>query len=247
MKTRYKITIAYDGTNYAGWQIQPGRVTVQECVEQAIAKIAGSFVRIHHSGRTDAGVHARGQVAHFDLKNPVDPGRFANGLNASLPADIRILGMAAVRPDFNARYDAVSKEYRYFIWNGSAVPPDLRLYRLHERRSLDLSAMRSAAAQLVGQHDFAAFTANPRREIEGTVKTVSDLTLRRTREGDLTVRVVGEGFLYKMVRSLTGFLWRVGLGELTPQDAERFLRAGTRTNEIPTVRPHGLFLWKVFY
>lgn len=247
MHVRYKLTIAYDGTNYAGWQVQPGKTTVQGEVERAIDKMVGRHIRIHHSGRTDAGVHAKGQVAHFDLKEPVDTGRFMNGLNAHLDFDIRIMKMEKVRPDFNARYDAVSKEYRYFVWNGQSVPPELRLYRLHERRRLNIAAMRMAAEQLVGKHDFAAFTANPQREIEGTVKTVTKLTVSRAREGNVTISVTGEGFLYKMVRSITGFLLRVGVGELKPEDAGRFLKAGARTNEIPTVRPLGLFLWRVDY
>lgn len=247
MKIRYKLTIAYDGTNYAGWQVQPGKTTVQGEIERAIEKLTGRHIRIYHSGRTDAGVHAKGQTAHFDLKEPVDTGRFMNGLNAHLDFDIRIMNMEMVHPEFNARYDAISKEYRYFIWNGQAVPPELRLYRLHERRKLDLNAMRKAAAQLVGTHDFAAFTANPQREIEGTVKTVTSITIKRIREGDVTLCVVGEGFLYKMVRTIAGFLLRVGIGELQPEDAKRFLQAGVRTNEIPTVKPLGLFLWRVDY
>ena len=247
MNHRYKMTIAYDGTNYAGWQVQPGKTTVQGEIERAIEQLTGKHIRIHHSGRTDSGVHAKGQVAHFDLKDPVDTGRFMNSLNALLGLDIRVMKFEKVRPDFNARYDAVSKEYRYFIWNGHAVPPELRLYRLHERRKLDISAMRKAAEQLVGKHDFAAFTANPQREIEGTVKTITKLTVSRTREGDVTICVVGEGFLYKMVRSITGFLLRVGIGELPPEDAKRFLGAGARTNEVPTVRSLGLFLWRVDY
>ena len=247
MTQRYKLTIAYDGTSYAGWQVQPGRTTVQGEVEHAIKKMTGSPIRIHHSGRTDSGVHAKGQVAHFDLKEPVDTGRFMNGLNAHLDFDIRIMKLEKVPPDFNARYDAVSKEYRYFIWNGDSVPPELRLYRLHERRKLDIKAMRKAAEQLVGKHDFAAFTANPQREIEGSVKTVTGITVKRTREGDVTICVTGEGFLYKMVRSIAGFLLRVGVGELTPEDAKRFLKAGARTNKVPTAKALGLFLWRVDY
>ncbi len=247
MSIRYKITIAYDGTNYAGWQVQPGKTTVQGEIERAIEHLTGHHIRIHHSGRTDAGVHAKGQVAHFDLKEPVDTGRFMNSLNALLKLDVRIMKFEKVPADFNARYDAVSKEYRYFIWNGHAVPPELRLYRLHERRRLNIAAMRKAAEQLVGKHDFAAFTANPRREIEGTVKTITKLTVSRTREGDVTICVTGEGFLYKMVRSITGFLLRVGIGELQPEDTRHFLKAGARTNEVPTVKPLGLFLWRVDY
>lgn len=244
---RYKLTIAYDGTNYAGWQVQPGKTTVQGEIERAIEQLTGRHVRIHHSGRTDSGVHAKGQVAHFDLKEPVDIGRFINGVNAMLESDVRIMKLEKVRADFNARYDAVSKEYRYFIWNGHAVPPELRLYRLHERRKLNIAAMCKAAEQLVGKHDFAAFTANPQREIEGTVKTIRKLTVSRTRAGDVTICVTGEGFLYKMVRSITGFLLRVGIGELTPEDTRRFLKTGVRTNEVPTVRALGLFLWRVDY
>ena len=247
MSSRYKLTIAYDGTNYSGWQVQPGKITIQGEIERAIETLTGRHIRIHHSGRTDAGVHAKGQVAHFDLKDPVDTGRFANGLNSQLGLDIRIMNMESVAADFNARYDAVSKEYRYFIWNGPAVPPELRLYRLHERRKLNVRAMRTTAAQLVGTHDFAAFTANPHREISGTVKTVRSITIHRTRDGDITLAVVGEGFLYKMVRSLAGFLLRVGVGELQPADAQRFLTAGARTNKVPTARPLGLFLWRVDY
>lgn len=244
---RYKMTIAYDGTDYAGWQVQPGKRTVQGDIEQALAGLTGGPVRIHHSGRTDAGVHAKGQVAHFDLKDLVPAGRLLNGLNALLPPDVRVMKLEPAAPGFNARFDAASKEYRYFIWNGPAVPPDLRLYRLHERRRLDMRAMRAAAAQLVGTHDFAAFTANPKRETGGTVKTITRLTIRRTRDGDVAICVAGEGFLYRMVRSIAGFLLRVGIGELSADDAQRFLKAGRRTNEIPTVRPQGLFLWRVDY
>jgi tRNA pseudouridine38-40 synthase len=241
------MTIAYDGTNYAGWQVQPSKTTVQGEIEKAIEKITGRHIRIHHSGRTDAGVHAKGQVAHVDLIKPVDPERFMNGLNAHLGLDIRIMKLEKAQPNFNARYDAVSKEYRYFIWNGPVVPPDLRLYRYHERRSLNIAAMRKAAEQLIGKHDFAAFTANPNREISGTVKTIRKLTINRTREGDVTISVVGEGFLYKMVRSIAGFLLRVGVGELKPEDAKRLLKTKKRTNEVLTVKPLGLFLWRVDY
>lgn len=244
---RYKITAAYDGTGFSGWQIQPGKRTVQEEIEQAIETLGRQRVRIYHSGRTDAGVHAKGQVAHFDLKEAVDCGRFMNSLNALLGSDVRIMNLEKVHSEFNARYDVVSKEYRYFIWNGPAVPPDLRLYRMHERRRLNIRAMREAARHLTGRHDFAAFTANPKREIAGTIKTITRLTVYRTREGDLSICIQGGGFLYKMVRSVAGFLWRVGLGELTPSDAERFLKAGKRTNEIPTACPSGLFLWRVTY
>jgi tRNA pseudouridine38-40 synthase len=152
-----------------------------------------------------------------------------------------------VKDDFHARFSAKSKEYRYFIWNGPAVPPDLRLYRLHERRKLNITAMKQAAVHLVGTHDFAAFTVNPKREIGGTEKTIHGITIKRSREGDVQICVQGAGFLYKMVRSIAGFLIRVGVGELEPNDAKRLLAAAKRTREVPTAKAHGLFLWKVDY
>jgi len=247
MTQRYKITIAYDGTDYAGWQVQPRKNTVQSEIERVLEILAGKKVRIHHSGRTDAGVHAKGQVAHFDLENPVDLRRFQISLNALLKPDVRIMKLQKVKDDFHARFNATGKEYRYFIWNGPAVPPELRLYRLHERRPLDIDAMKRAAEQLVGKHDFAAFTANPNREIGDTVKTITQITVTRSREGEVKICVAGKGFLYKMVRSIAGFLLRVGTGELEPKDARRLLKAAVRTSEIPTAKSLGLFLWRVDY
>ncbi len=247
MSTRYKITIAYDGTDYAGWQVQPRKNTVQAEIERVLEVLVGSTIRIHHSGRTDAGVHAKGQVAHFDLEKPIDLSKFQTSLNAILNPDVRIMKLQKVKDDFHARFSAKSKEYRYLIWNGPAVPPELRLYRLNERRALDLDAMKRAAEALVGKHDFAAFTANPNREIGGTVKTVSKITVTRSRAGDVKICVQGKGFLYKMVRSIAGFLLRVGIGELEPKDAHRLLKAAERTHEVPTAKALGLFLWKVDY
>ena len=247
MSTRYKITISYDGTDYAGWQVQPRKNTVQAEIERVLLERTGEKIRIHHSGRTDAGVHAKGQVAHFDLEKPIDPSKFQYSLNSLMKPDVRIMKLQKVKDDFHARFSATGKEYRYFIWNGPAVPPELRLYRLHERRPLDIEAMKRAAEALVGKHDFAAFTANPKREIGGTVKTVTDIRIIRSRAGDVKICVVGEGFLYKMVRSIAGFLLQVGIGDLEPKDARRLLKAAKRTNEVPTAKPLGLFLWKVTY
>lgn len=244
---RYKMTIAYDGTDYAGWQVQPGERTIQAEIEQVLQIMTGAAVRIHHSGRTDAGVHARGQVAHMDLEESFSQQRLLNGLNALLPPDICIMKIESVADDFHARFGAVGKEYRYFIWNAPAVPPELRHYRLHEKRRLNLSAMNRAAEQLMGTHDFAAFTANPKREVGETVKTVTALSIRRSRDGDITISVKGKGFLYKMVLSIAGFLLRVGHDELPPDDTARFLAAKKRTHEIPTAKAHGLFLWQVDY
>jgi len=247
MSIRYKIKVAYDGTNFAGWQVQPDRRTIQGEIERLIAQMTSQKkVRVESSGRTDAGVHAREQVAHFDLKKPVDPKYFQYGLNAQLDRDIRILTCKKVHPDFHARYSAVGKEYRYFIYNGPIVPPTKRLYRLHVSRPLDVERMRAAAALLLGEHDFAAFSANPKREVSGTVRTIYSFYVRK-HGADITLEVRGNGFLYKMVRSLAGFLIDVGIGRRDPEFAHDIFAHGKRTAVVQTAQPHGLFLWKVFY
>jgi tRNA pseudouridine38-40 synthase len=157
-----------------------------------------------------------------------------------------VLTLQTVRPDFDARFSATGKEYRYFIWNDPQMLPDLRRHRYHVRIPLDVRAMQRAARLLEGRHDFAAFCANPGYEREGTVRRL--YALRVTRHGpELTITAKGEGFLYKMVRSLAGFLVRVGLGELEPADATRILKSKERTARVPTAPGCGLFLWRVSY
>lgn len=247
MSTRYKIKVAYDGTHYAGWQVQPQHRTVQGEIERLLCEMScEKRVRVESSGRTDAGVHAREQVAHFDLKKPVDPKYFQRGLNAQLDRDIRIMTFEKVSSDFHARFSAVGKEYRYFIYNGLLVPPTKRLYRLQEGRPLNVDRMRRAADLLVGEHDFAPFSANPKRELDGTVRTIHSFYVRK-HGADITLEVQGNGFLYKMVRSLAGFLIRVGMGSLEPEAVHEILDHGVRTAVVPTAQPQGLFLWKVFY
>jgi len=247
MSTRYKIKVSYDGTNYSGWQVQPRHRTVQGELERLMAEMTSvKHVRIESSGRTDTGVHARAQVAHFDLKNPVDPKYFQRGLNAQLDRDIRVVTCEQVSSDFHARFSAVGKEYRYFIYNGLIVPPTKRLYRLQEGRPLNMDQMRRAADRLVGEHDFAPFSANRKVPIKSTVRTIHSFYVRK-HGADITLEVQGNGFLYKMVRGLAGFLIQVGLGRLEPEAVQDILDHGKRTATVPTARPHGLFLWKVFY
>ena len=246
MSTRYKIKVSYDGTNYSGWQVQPHRRTVQGEVERLIREMTcEKRVRIESSGRTDTGVHARAQMAHFDLKNPINPKYFIRGLNAQLDRDIRILTLQKTANDFHARYSAVGKEYRYFIYNNLIVPPTKRLYFLQEGRKLDVDRMREAAKLLIGEHDFAPFSANPRREMD-TVRTIHSFCIRK-HGSDITLEVQGNGFLYKMVRGLAGFLMEVGRGRREPEYVHEIFAHGKRTAEVPTARPHGLFLWNVFY
>jgi len=243
---RYKITLAYDGTDYGGWQIQPNSPTVQAQVEKAVHAITQEQVKIHGSGRTDQGVHARRQVAHMDLEKPRAPEVLLRGLNARLPPDIRIAKVAEVAQTFHARKSVKEKEYRYFIWNAPVMDPFHLRYKLHVRRPLDVAAMRAGAACLVGRHDFAALTANPNREVESTVRTVFACDVKK-RGADVVLVVRGEGFLYKMVRSMAGLLVRVGQGELPPEDVRRILLSRERTARVPTALPQGLFLWNVRY
>lgn len=243
---RFRIDITYDGTGYVGWQVQPNGVTVQEKIEEALKQITGEAVKIHGSGRTDQGVHALKQVAHFDLGKEFPPEHLPKALNSLLPPDIRVLAAGHVPADFHARRQARSKEYRYFIWNAETMPPFYRNYRMHVRNRLDVTAMRKAAAHLVGKHDFAAFTANPNRVVESTVRNLFELKIMK-HGPELVIVARGEGFLYRMVRSLAGFLIRVGEGALGPGEAAEILRSKVRTARVPTAQPQGLFLWNVTY
>jgi tRNA pseudouridine38-40 synthase len=238
--------VAYDGAAYAGWQVQPGAVTIQGTLEAALRQVTGAATRVQCSGRTDAGVHAIGQVAHFDLAQPYALDKLQLSLNAVLPEDIRVLGLKRARADFHARFSPKGKEYRYFIWNNPVMPPHLRHHHYLVRKPLDTAAMRRAAKLLVGKQDFAAFSANPNREISGTVRHLHSLTITR-RGHAISIRARGDGFLYKMVRSLAGFLIRVGAGDLPPESARTILASKLRTATVPTAPPQGLFLWKVFY
>ncbi|HRZ12012.1 MAG TPA: tRNA pseudouridine(38-40) synthase TruA [Kiritimatiellia bacterium] len=243
---RYKILLGYDGSACWGWQAQPAHRTVQGELERVLKELTGETQRIQCSGRTDRGVHAREQVAHFDLAKPVVLRKLLLGFNALLQEDIRVFSIRKARPEFHARYDAAGKEYRYFIWNGPVMPPWLRHYRTLVRAPLDVRAMAQAAMRLVGRHDFSAFSANPNREIDGAVRHLRALSVRR-RGREITVTARGDGFLYKMVRSLAGFLIRVGAGELPPEAARVILDSKSRTARVPTAPPQGLFLWKVAY
>lgn len=243
---RFRLTIAYDGTNYAGWQVQPNGLAVQQVIEEAIERVGGMRTKLHGSGRTDRGVHAVGQVAHSDLPAHIPAHGWQRALNAILPPDIRIMKLVQAKGDFHARKSAIGKEYRYFVWNSTVMPPYRRLYALHIPDKLDIDAMRAAGQQLTGKHDFAAFTANPNRIVESTVRTVYSLDVRR-RGCELILVVKGEGFLYKMVRSLAGYLVKVGLGRLPRDGAEKILLSRQRTALVETAPSHGLFLWRVSY
>jgi len=246
-KTRhFKSTVTYDGTNYAGWQLQPNGKTVQEVLEGALAKIAGRAVRVHGSGRTDAGVHAKGQVANCSFDTQLSSATLLRALNANLPEDVRVLMVQEVGPKFHARFSAKGKEYRYQIDCGTVADPFLRPYAWHHPRPLNIAAMRKAARLLKGRHDFSALSANPMRPVESPVRTISKLTLTKP-DNLLTISVRANGFLYKMVRSIVGALVKVGEGRLTAAQLRQLVNAKKRTALVETAPAHGLFLWRVWY
>ncbi|MCC5845928.1 MAG: tRNA pseudouridine(38-40) synthase TruA [Verrucomicrobia bacterium] len=245
---RFLMTVGYDGTAFKGWQVQPGARTVQGEIEAGIARVSGgAAARIHASGRTDTGVHARGQTFHFDAPRPeFDAAQWVKALNGVLPEDVRMFAGRAVPADFHARFDAVRKEYRYFVFCGRVMPPELRFTRLREPAVLDFDAMRAACGVLTGEHDFRAFSAIRVAADENTVRRMHELSIQETEDG-FYVRAVSGGFLYRMVRQLTGTLLRVGRGELTVEDVVRVLKDGVRTPDTVSAPPQGLFLWRVAY
>lgn len=244
MRTRhFRLTVAYDGTVYGGWQRQPNALTVQELLEKAVHQVTGVRATVHGSGRTDAGVHARAQVASCSFPTRLAPGTLLRALNANLPEDIRVLRVEEVSPRFHARFSAHWKEYRYQIDCGAVADPFLRRYAWHHPGKLDLAAMRRAARVLKGRQDFTALAAKSERS---PVRTVSRLSIAR-RGNLLTVTIVADGFLYKMVRSIVGALVKVGEGKLSAEQLQAIVASRKRTALVETAPAHGLFLWRVGY
>jgi tRNA pseudouridine38-40 synthase len=209
---RLRLTIAYDGIAFSGWQSQPNGNAVQDHLVTAFRQILGAALKVHGAGRTDAGVHAMAQVAHIDVpKGRFSPEVWLAALNAHLPSEVRVLRCQLATPDFHARFSARGKVYRYRIWNAQILHP-LEINRSwHIPRELPIDIMRAAAATLVGTHDFAAFAANRGTPSESTVRTISSVSVRR-KSSVITLDYSGDGFLYRMVRLLTGSIVQVALG-----------------------------------
>ena len=245
-----KLTLAYDGSAYAGWQVQTGRKTVQGVLEAALMRITGQPVRAMASGRTDAGVHALGQVVSFRTESHLAAGVFQRALNAELPEDIAVLDAAEMPEGFHALRDAVRKRYRYLIHDGPVRDVFLRHYCWHYPYGrLDDQAMCRAASVLCGTHDFASFQTSgaPRRT---SVRTIFDLGIRRGEGGsDQTIRleVEADGFLYNMVRAIVGSLTEIGRGARGEAWLADVLAAADRRLAGPTAPPQGLFLVRVEY
>jgi tRNA pseudouridine38-40 synthase len=242
---RWRCTVAYDGTGFDGWQSQPGGQAVQDTIERRLAEIFGRTVRIHGSGRTDAGVHARGQVFHFDAAWRHGAPKLLAALRGGLPPTVQVTATRQAKGDFHARFSAVGKIYRYEIMCGAASPFDFR-YCWAVPRAADLAAMRAAAAVLRGRHDFRAFCADNGAEGGSTVRDLRRLEVA-ARGRRISITAEADGFLYKMVRSLVGALVAAGQGRLTPAEIAALLRAGRRTHRVETAPPQGLFLVKVLY
>lgn len=246
---RIKLIIAYDGTAYAGWQLQRTGLGVQEKIEGALEAIFQKPVRVHSSSRTDTGVHALGMVAHFDLEkgsSNVPLPKIALALNSQLPPDIRVLRAASCPEDFHARFDATGKEYRYFVWNDRIANPLLRHCSWHVPQALDLAAMREAAGAFLGEHDFEALAVTRNYRPSSTVRTVTLCDFRRS-GALLTFRVEADGFLYRMCRGIVGTLVQVGQGKFSPLDIGKILSGKKRDAAGMTAPAQGLVLWRVFY
>jgi tRNA pseudouridine38-40 synthase len=242
---RWRAVVAYDGGAYDGWQSQPGGRAVQDVIERRLAEVLGAAVRIHGSGRTDAGVHARGQVFHFDAAWGHGPDKLRKAVQAGLPGAILLRSLRPAAADFHARFSARGKTYRYEIFLGEADPFATR-YCWSLPRPVDWTAVAAAAAVLRGRHDFKAFAAERGKERETTVRDLRRIDLRR-RGRRVRLEFEADGFLYKMVRSLVGTLVNVGLGKLSPADVAALLASRRRTPQVQTAPPHGLFLERVGY
>ncbi len=243
---RAKFIIAYDGGAFSGWQSQIDGNAIQDHIERALAKIAGTTIRLHGAGRTDAGVHALGQCAHADLKTRLAPMALRAALNASLPPTIRILRCSFVPASFHARFSALGKVYRYRIANGSILSPFEIGRAWHVPVLLDREQLRACAAIFAGRHDFAGFAANRGKPVDSTVRTIRVVHVRAA-SGIVTLDFDGEGFLYKMVRMAVGAIVQCARGKISIAEIREHLWAGTRPSTRIVAPAAGLTLVRVRY
>lgn len=242
---RIKLTIEYDGTSFCGWQIQPNGVSVQGTITEAIKKITGEDVKLIGSGRTDSGVHAEGQIAHFDTESSVPPEKFASALNAVLPEDVKIGKSEKVSDDFNARFSAKKKTYEYRMYVSDYSKPLRRRYAVWVNYPLDVKKMNEAAQAFVGTHDFRCFLA-ANSSVESTVRTIYRAEVFG-RGDEIVFSVTGNGFLYNMVRIMAGTLVAVGGGKLQPKTVAEIISGKDRNAAGKTMPACGLTLKSVEY
>lgn len=246
----FKLTIAYDGTDFHGWQIQAEKPTIQGEIVNVLRRLTQEQVYLHGAGRTDAGVHALGQVGSFRTQSGLSAEEFQRALNALLPPTIRIVGSVEVGPDFDARWSARGKIYRYRIYRGKVVPPMIWRYVLHYPFPLEEEAMREAAARFVGTHDFASFAASTGSEEDDKERSsereiFATELVRSPDNEELVFTVRGRSFLRYMVRKMVGTLMDVGRGRLKPEDIDRLFELRDRSKTGPTLPPQGLVMVEV--
>jgi tRNA pseudouridine38-40 synthase len=248
----FKLTIAYDGAAFHGWQIQPGLPTIQGAIADAATQITQEKIFVHGASRTDTGVHALGQVAHFKTQSALSAAEFQRALNALLPPAIRIVAAEEVGPDFHARWQAQGKTYHYRIWRGQVLPPFEHRRAFHYSGPLDETAMAEAAREFEGEHDFTSFSASSGSEDDDREREVvrviySSEIIREPDRDEITYVVRGRSFLRYMVRKIVGTLIEVGKGRLTPPDIPQIFEAHDRSRSGPTVPAEGLYLISLEY
>lgn len=242
---RIKLVVAYDGTNYRGWQVQPGQKTIEGVLNQALSELLQEEITVIGASRTDAGVHALGNVAVFDTDTVIPAEKICYAVNRYLPWDIRVLSSREVPADFHPRKVPCRKTYEYRIMNRDIAIPTERLYSYFVYYDMDVIAMQKAAEYLIGEHDFKSF-CSANTQVRDTVRTIYSLTVKK--EGDMIkITVTGSGFLYNMVRIITGTLIEVGRGVKAPEDMEKILKGLNRNLAGPTAPAHGLTLVGIEY
>lgn len=239
------LVIEYEGTNFSGWQRQIGQRTVEEEIEKTLRKISKEEIKIIGSGRTDAKVHALGQVANFKTRSTIPASRFKYILNNRLPEDIRIRESKEVNMDFHSRFSAKAKQYKYIIYNNKMPSALYRNFSYHIPRNLDIDKMTDAACEFIGTHDFASFKGR-RSVVKDTIRTIYKIDIKRKKDL-IEINILGKSFLRYMIRIIVGTLIEVGYGNLNRQDIREIIACKNRTKAKKTAEPQGLFLMKVYY
>ena len=244
---RIMLIIAYQGTNYCGWQKQKNAITIEETINKAISDLFGTEISVMGASRTDTGVHAKGNVAVFDTENTtIAADKIAYALNARLPKDIRIQKSEEVSIDFHPRYDKNRKKYSYKILNNPVEMPIYREYTYHVYGTLNMGLMRKAAQYLIGEHDFKAF-CSVNTQVESTIRTIYDISITKNDDNIISIDIEGNGFLYNMVRIIVGTLLEVGIGKMDVERVKEILESKDRKNAGPTAPARGLILEWILY
>lgn len=243
---RIKLVVAYEGTNYCGWQIQPSGITIEGVLNKALSELLKEDIKVTGASRTDSGVHSLGNVAVFDTETRIPPEKICYALNQRLPEDIVVQSSCEVAPDFHPRHCYSEKTYEYRILNRKIPIPTLRKDTYFYYRNLDVEKMKRAAAYLVGTHDFKSF-CSIHTAVEDTVRTILSCEVEKYLQDIITIRVTGTGFLYNMVRIIAGTIIQVGIGEKEPGDIKGILEKKDRSAAGPTAPAHGLTMIGIVY